>query len=200
MTQTRIAPDKSLSEILAALAPLGTNPAKIGTKLRKFFSRTLFVCAMKDSAGQVHRQIIKAFSKTRLIKRLQKAGYQVIPVKVAPAGMAGLEAVMCLAPIILKGAMQNQASEIYVESQQQGVVISYRVGGELKKKMEMPIYVLEPLMDQFKAMGEISTDEWHIPQEGYFHMIIEGKDYDVQHNLNCRKQEADMHIELVGAA
>lgn len=80
---------------------------------------------------------------------------------------------------IIFTAVQKRASDIHVESREEGVVIKYRIDGVLDKAME-PIdkKFKEPIISRIKVMSDLDIAERRIPQDGRFRLRIKDKTID----------------------
>jgi len=80
---------------------------------------------------------------------------------------------------IIFTAVQKRASDIHIESREEGVVIKYRVDGVLKEAME-PIdkKFQSPIISRIKVMSDLDIAERRVPQDGRFRLKIKDKTID----------------------
>ncbi|MFW6159739.1 MAG: GspE/PulE family protein [Acidobacteriota bacterium] len=80
---------------------------------------------------------------------------------------------------IIFTAVQKRASDIHVESREEGVVIKYRIDGVLDRAME-PIdkKFQEPIISRVKVMSDLDIAERRVPQDGRFRLRIKDKTID----------------------
>lgn len=76
-------------------------------------------------------------------------------------------------------ALNKRASDIHIETAQEGVIIKYRVDGVLYKATD-PIdnHFQGPIISRLKVMSELDISERRIPQDGRFKVRINGKSID----------------------
>jgi len=76
-------------------------------------------------------------------------------------------------------ALTRRASDIHIETAQEGVIIKYRIDGVLYKATE-PIdsHFQGPLISRLKVMSELDISERRIPQDGRFKVRIGAKSID----------------------
>jgi len=76
-------------------------------------------------------------------------------------------------------ALNKRASDIHIETAQEGVIIKYRVDGVLYKATD-PIdnHFQGPIISRLKVMSELDISERRIPQDGRFKVRISGKSID----------------------
>jgi len=80
---------------------------------------------------------------------------------------------------IIFTAVQKRASDIHIESREEGVVIKYRVDGILKEAMN-PIdkKFQSPIISRIKVMSDLDIAERRVPQDGRFRLKIKDKTID----------------------
>jgi len=80
---------------------------------------------------------------------------------------------------IIFTAVQKYASDIHIESREDGVIIKYRIDGVLSNAME-PIdkkFQL-PIISRIKVMSDLDISERRVPQDGRFRLKIKDKTID----------------------
>lgn len=80
---------------------------------------------------------------------------------------------------IIFTAVQKYASDIHIESREEGVIIKYRIDGVLSEAMD-PIdkkFQL-PIISRIKVMSDLDISERRVPQDGRFRLKIKDKTID----------------------
>jgi type IV pilus assembly protein PilB len=79
----------------------------------------------------------------------------------------------------LMDALTKRASDIHIETAQDGVIVKYRVDGVLYKAMD-PIdqHFQAPIISRLKVMSELDISERRIPQDGRFKVRLNEKSID----------------------
>jgi type IV pilus assembly protein PilB len=76
-------------------------------------------------------------------------------------------------------ALNKRASDIHIETSQEGVVIKYRVDGVLFRATEpLDSRFQGPIISRIKVMSELDIAERRIPQDGRFKVRMGGKSID----------------------
>jgi len=80
---------------------------------------------------------------------------------------------------ILMAAMQRRASDIHIETYEEGIAVKYRIDGVLYSATEP----LDPshhsaLISRMKVMAELDIAEKRVPQDGRFKLRLNGRDID----------------------
>ncbi len=88
------------------------------------------------------------------------------------------------APIIkivastFREAIIQKASDIHIEPQRSRLRIRFRVDGELRELLSLPLELQQPIVSRIKVMADLQIDEMRMPQDGRFRTIIMGRDID----------------------
>jgi type IV pilus assembly protein PilB len=76
-------------------------------------------------------------------------------------------------------AISKRASDIHIETAQEGVIIKYRVDGVLYRATEpIDIHFQGPIISRLKVMSELDISERRVPQDGRFKVKITDKSID----------------------
>lgn len=76
-------------------------------------------------------------------------------------------------------ALTKRASDIHIETAQEGVIIKYRIDGVLYRATEpIDIHFQGPIISRLKVMSELDISERRIPQDGRFKVRISDKSID----------------------
>jgi type IV pilus assembly protein PilB len=79
----------------------------------------------------------------------------------------------------LMDALSKRASDIHIETSQDGVHIKYRIDGVLYKATEpIDLHFQGPIISRLKVMSELDISERRVPQDGRFKVRIGGKSID----------------------
>ncbi|MCK4337970.1 MAG: type II/IV secretion system protein, partial [Candidatus Aminicenantes bacterium] len=80
---------------------------------------------------------------------------------------------------IIFTAVQKRASDIHVESWDDGVAIKYRIDGVLREAMEaIDKKFQSPIVSRIKVMSDLDIAERRVPQDGRFRLKIKEKTID----------------------
>lgn len=80
---------------------------------------------------------------------------------------------------IIFTAVQKRASDIHIESREDGVVIKYRIDGVLGEAMDtIGKKFQSPIVSRIKVMSDLDIAERRVPQDGRFRLKIKDKTID----------------------
>jgi len=95
-------------------------------------------------------------------------------------------------------AMNRRASDIHIETSQDGVLIKYRIDGVLYKASEpMGIQFQAPIISRLKVMSELDISERRIPQDGRFKIRLGEKSIDFRISIMPSVMGEDAVIRIL---
>jgi type IV pilus assembly protein PilB len=80
--------------------------------------------------------------------------------------------------VILKHAMEGNASDIHIEPMRNNSRVRYRVDGALYSSLLLPLAVHNSIVARIKVLSNMRLDEQRIPQDGRFSAPLNGKPFD----------------------
>ena len=69
---------------------------------------------------------------------------------------------------ILEYAIENRASDVHIEPQEERTRVRYRIDGVLQEKLVLPAKVHDALVSKIKILSNLKIDEKRLPQDGRF--------------------------------
>ncbi len=128
-----------------------------------------------ETALQVLRDATEGF----VMKVVEKEGgdeEEVISVETL-TGQDG--SIIKLVNSIIFTAVQKRASDVHVESKEEGIIVKYRIDGVLSEAME-PIdkKFKSSIISRIKVMSDLDISERRVPQDGRFRLRIKDKTID----------------------
>ena len=128
--------------------------------------------------GQGSQQMLQGVSedfKLQLVKETEK-GEEVLSIEKLTEDASPI---IRLIDSTLFDALNKRASDIHIETSQEGVIIKYRVDGVLFRATEpLDNRFQGPIISRIKVMSELDIAERRIPQDGRFKVRMGGKSID----------------------
>jgi len=128
--------------------------------------------------GEGSKQVLKNVSedfKLQLVKETDK-GEEILSIEKLTEDSSPI---IRLIDSTLFDALNKRASDIHIETSQEGVVIKYRVDGVLYRATEtLDERFQSPIISRIKVMSELDISERRIPQDGRFKVRMGGKSID----------------------
>jgi len=90
----------------------------------------------------------------------------------------GISAVMRLIRLIIKVAIERDASDIHIEPDNYDVSVRIRKDGILKEAFIFDVEIFQAISSRIKILGNLDISEKRRSQDGRFEMNIDGKSYD----------------------
>ncbi len=95
-------------------------------------------------------------------------------------------------------ALQRRASDIHIETQDDGVHIKYRVDGVLQPAMPaLAKQFHSPIISRIKVMAELDIAEKRVPQDGRFKLRVPGKTIDFRVSIMPSVHGEDAVIRIL---
>ena len=82
--------------------------------------------------------------------------------------------------LILSDAVKSRASDIHIEPQEKTVKVRYRIDGDLKNIMEVPIKLSLALTARIKVLAELDITETRKPQDGRIKVFFNDRKIDLR--------------------
>lgn len=86
--------------------------------------------------------------------------------------------VIKIVTVILRNAIEGNASDIHIEHTGENVKVRYRVDGSLYTTIVLPINVYNGVVARIKILAKLRLDEKRKPQDGSFSTNIDGRKID----------------------
>lgn len=83
---------------------------------------------------------------------------------------------------ILIKALQDQASDIHVEPQEEFLKVRLRKDGVLREYFKLPKHITPAVVARFKIMAELDIAERRLPQDGKIRRVFQGRTVDFRVN------------------
>ncbi|MCK6462380.1 MAG: GspE/PulE family protein [Candidatus Pacebacteria bacterium] len=80
--------------------------------------------------------------------------------------------------VILRHAIEGNASDIHIEATKDKLKVRFRVDGSLYTSIVLPLSVHEAVVSRIKILCDMKIDEKRKPQDGRFDARIEGREID----------------------
>lgn len=80
--------------------------------------------------------------------------------------------------VIISHAIEARASDIHVEPSEEDLRVRYRVDGILHSSLILPKSVHPAIVSRIKILSNLKIDEQRLPQDGRFHINLDGKPID----------------------
>jgi type IV pilus assembly protein PilB len=80
--------------------------------------------------------------------------------------------------VIIRHAIEGRASDIHIEPSEEDLRVRYRIDGVLHSSLILPRSVHAAIVSRIKILSNLKIDEQRLPQDGRFHVNLDGKSID----------------------
>ncbi|MBX4188042.1 MAG: GspE/PulE family protein [Candidatus Doudnabacteria bacterium] len=80
--------------------------------------------------------------------------------------------------VIIRHAIEGRASDIHIEPSEDDLRVRYRIDGVLHSSLILPKSIHPAVISRVKILSNLKIDEQRLPQDGRFHISLEGKPID----------------------
>jgi type IV pilus assembly protein PilB len=127
-----------------------------------------------EGASRVLKEVSEDFM-LQLVTETEK-GEEVLSVEKVSADTSPI---IKLVNSTILDALTKRASDIHIETAQEGVIIKFRIDGVLYKATDpIDVHFQGPIISRLKVMSELDISERRIPQDGRFKVRINDKSID----------------------
>lgn len=85
--------------------------------------------------------------------------------------------------LIIGNAYASNASDIHIDPRASHTVVRYRIDGLLEDEFELPTAIHAECISRIKILAGLRTDIHHAPQDGRFHVEVDGGIIDVRASI-----------------
>lgn len=188
MTTYRFVPFEQTGNILKVALTDPTNLAALGALeflAQKRNSRLELYITSQTSFQSVFRKSENITTEVRqalkeVVEKEQKDEQR----KIAKAQTKVEEKLVDEAPIskivdvIIRHAIEGRASDIHIEPSEEDLRVRYRIDGVLHSSLILPKSIHPAVISRVKILSNLKIDEQRLPQDGRFHINLDGKPID----------------------
>jgi type IV pilus assembly protein PilB len=98
----------------------------------------------------------------------------------AVESLIGGSPVINLVNYLIVNAIRQGASDIHIEPGRQHSIVRFRVDGQLREVLKPRRDLHAAVVSRVKVMAKMDIAEHRLPQDGRFHVIVEGRDIDLR--------------------
>ncbi|HEX8945765.1 MAG TPA: ATPase, T2SS/T4P/T4SS family, partial [Gemmatimonadaceae bacterium] len=88
--------------------------------------------------------------------------------------------VVRLVNLLLIEALEARASDVHLESYQDGLQVRYRIDGVLQNAPSPPLHLTAAIISRLKIMAELDIAERRLPQDGRIRLRLQNRQVDVR--------------------
>ena len=124
----------------------------------------------EETQSTLAKSLNESIDLSKEIKDVKRGGNEAKIVEDAP--------IIKIVAVILKNAIEGNASDIHIEHTGEKVKVRYRVDGTLYTTLTLPTNVHSGIVARIKILSKLRLDEKRKPQDGSFSATIDGSKID----------------------
>jgi type IV pilus assembly protein PilB len=147
--------------------------------------------------GEATSRVLKEISEDFMLQLVTETdkGEEVLSVEKISADTSP---VIKLVNSTVMDALNRRASDIHIETAQDGVNIKYRIDGVLYKATDpLDLHFQGPIISRLKVMSELDISERRVPQDGRFKVRINDKSIDFRVSIMPSAYGEDAVIRIL---
>jgi type IV pilus assembly protein PilB len=162
---------------LAALGALEFLSQKQNLKIEIYITSIASFTAMSRKSGNLTTEVTQALKEVEI--KEQEDSKKVVkserPVEQALVDEAPISKIV---DVVLRHAIEGRASDIHIEPTEDDLRVRYRIDGVLHSSLILPKSVHSAIVSRVKILSNLKIDEQRLPQDGRFHINLDGKPID----------------------
>ncbi|HTL39707.1 MAG TPA: GspE/PulE family protein [Methylomirabilota bacterium] len=150
------------------------NKYRIETYITSF---TSFQSVFRKS-GSITKEVTKALEEVVQKEQAEEQKKQAKPTVEVEMKIVDEAPISKIVDVIIRHAIEARASDIHIEPSEEDLRVRYRIDGELHSSLILPKSVHPAIISRIKILSNLKIDEQRLPQDGRFHINLEGKPID----------------------
>jgi type IV pilus assembly protein PilB len=127
-------------------------------------------------SGNITKEVTQALEEVVETEKVEKQK-QVQPVEQVQK-IVDEAPISKIVDVVIRHAIEARASDIHIEPSEEDLRVRYRIDGELHSSLILPKSVHNAILSRVKILSNLKIDEQRLPQDGRFHINLEGKPID----------------------
>jgi type IV pilus assembly protein PilB len=98
---------------------------------------------------------------------------------------------------IIELGLEQKAKFIYLDPVEDGLVIKFRINNEVKTHKKIELEKQRAIISRLKTISNLNTAETKIPQDGFIHKQVEGKNFDIRVSTLPTVNGESIHLRII---
>jgi type IV pilus assembly protein PilB len=164
---------------LAAIGALEFLSQKNNIKIELYITSYASFVAMSRKGGNLTHEVTQALQEVAK-KEKEYADKKVINTAPKPVEQKLVDEapISKIVDVVLRHAIEGRASDIHIEPTEDDLRVRYRIDGVLHSSLILPKTVHAAIISRIKILSNLKIDEQRLPQDGRFHINLDGKPID----------------------
>ncbi len=129
--------------------------------------------------GTLNTEVTEALEEARQTEQAEAQKKQRgVQVEEAQENINDQAPISKIVDVIIRHAIEGRASDIHIEPSEDDLHVRYRIDGVLHSSLILPKTTHPAIVSRIKILSNLKIDEQRLPQDGRFHISLEGKPID----------------------
>ncbi|MEO8065943.1 MAG: GspE/PulE family protein [Candidatus Doudnabacteria bacterium] len=133
--------------------------------------------AIFRKTGSITKEVTQALEEVVEKEKVEERKLEK-PVSIEEQKIVGAAPISKIVDVVIRHAIEARASDIHIEPSEEDLRVRYRVDGLLHSSLILPKSVHNAIISRVKILSNLKIDEQRLPQDGRFHINLEGKSID----------------------
>ena len=129
-------------------------------------------------SGNITKEVNQALEEVVAKEKIEFQKQQAKPQEVVEQKLAEEAPISKIVDVVVRHAIEARASDIHIEPSEDDLRVRYRIDGVLHSSLILPKTVHASIISRIKILANLKIDEQRLPQDGRFHINLEGKPID----------------------
>lgn len=128
--------------------------------------------------GNITTEVTAALKAVEEEKEEKKKTRKVVEEEVTEQKIVDEAPISKIVDVVIRHAIEGRASDIHIEPSEEDLRVRYRIDGILHSSLILPKAVHAAIISRIKILSNLKIDEQRLPQDGRFHINMDGKPID----------------------
>jgi type IV pilus assembly protein PilB len=129
-------------------------------------------------SGNLNTEVTEALNEAAAEEKTEEQGKPVRVEETQQQKLSDEAPVSKIVDVIIRHAIEARASDIHAEPSEEDLRVRYRIDGVLHSSLILPKSVAPAIVSRIKILSNLKIDEQRLPQDGRFHINLDGKSID----------------------
>lgn len=163
---------------LAALGALEFLSQKNKLQLELYITSTTSFMSVFRKSESITKEVRQALNEVAEKERLDEQKKVVKSEAKIEEKIVDEAPISKIVDVVIRHAIEGRASDIHIEPSEEDLRVRYRIDGVLQSSLILPKTVHSAIVSRIKILSNLKIDEQRLPQDGRFHVNLEGKPID----------------------
>lgn len=163
---------------LAALGALEFLSQKRSSKLELYITSVASYQSVFRSSESITKEVRQALREVVEKEQQEEQKKQIKVQSKVDEKIVDEAPISKIVDVVIRHAIEGRASDIHIEPSEEDLRVRYRIDGVLHSSLILPKSIHPAVVSRVKILSNLKIDEQRLPQDGRFHVNLDGKPID----------------------